>query len=99
MSAHPLLHSKQLQKQKIKMAMALIGKNKHYHWSQIQRRHFISTAEAVHFSTQKAEDHLHAMLSQVEAVIQAVSKQLPPDFPTHISESIFSGMLDAKASY
>ena len=32
MSAHPLLENKNLQEKKIKMAMALSGKNRHYHW-------------------------------------------------------------------
>jgi serine/threonine-protein kinase HipA len=44
MSAHSLVSNKQLQRQKIKMAMAFVGKNKHYHWAKQQRRHFLSTA-------------------------------------------------------
>ena len=32
MSAHPLISNNQLQAKKIKMAMALKGKNNHYHW-------------------------------------------------------------------
>ena len=45
MSAYPLMAKKQLQAQKIKMAMALKGKNNHYHWYNIQRRYFIETAK------------------------------------------------------
>jgi serine/threonine-protein kinase HipA len=93
MSAHPLMAHKQLQAQKIKMAMALIGKNNHYHWQQAQRRHFISTAEAIRFNPKTAETILNTVLDQVDTVIFAVSNALPHSFPSKIAEPIFRGML------
>lgn len=96
MSAYPLLAKKQLQTPKIKMAMALIGKNKHYHWDKIQRRHFINTANVVNYSMEKAEEILDEMLEKVEAVIEKVSKQLPSMFPKNISQPVFDGMLSMK---
>jgi serine/threonine-protein kinase HipA len=95
-SAHPLIKQKQLQAQKIKMAMALEGKNKHYHWYTIQRRHFIETAKAAHYSVLKVEQLLDEMLEQVELVIEKVSKLLPRKFPTKISQPIFDGMVQMK---
>ncbi|ASQ46552.1 type II toxin-antitoxin system HipA family toxin [Legionella clemsonensis] len=96
MSAYPLIKKKQLQTQKIKMAMALQGKNTHYHWYTLQRRHFIETAKAVSYSVEKAECILDEMLKKTESVIEEVSKQLPANFPIHISEPIFEGIQKAK---
>lgn len=91
-SAYPL----KLQIQKIKMAMALQGKSKHYHWNTIQRRHFLDTAKAVSYSQEKAEFFLDEMLKKTDLVINDVSKLLPAEFPEHISEPIFQGLTKAK---
>lgn len=96
-SAYPMIAKKQLQKQKIKMAMALRGENNHYHWHNTHHRHFISTAKAANYSTERAETILDEMLSQVEDVIEKVSAQLPDTFPKIISNSIFEGMLQMKS--
>lgn len=92
LSAYPLLNSKQLSKQKIKMAMALKGINNHYYWHNIQRRHFLSTAKAVQFSVTTAEKILDDMLARVDQVIVKVSSQLTSTFPSAIAEPIFKGM-------
>lgn len=96
MSAYPLIASKQLQIKKIKMAMALKGTNSHYHWHDIQRRHFLSTAKAANYSTQRAEQILDEMLEKVDTVIEQVSDKLPKRFPRKIYEPIFDGIKIAK---
>ncbi|HSW68645.1 MAG TPA: type II toxin-antitoxin system HipA family toxin [Gammaproteobacteria bacterium] len=96
MSAYPLIAKKQLQKQKIKMAMALKGEDNHYHWHNAQRRHFIKTAKDANYSVEKAEAILDEMLSKVDGVIKKLSAQLPPTFPRQISQSIFDGMQSMK---
>lgn len=92
MSAHPLIAKKQLPAQKIKMAMALKGKNHHYHWFNIQRRHFIETAKWADYSEERAKDLLDHMLMQVDTVIDKVTHKLPNHFPESIAKSVFSGM-------
>lgn len=96
LSAHPLMKNQQLHPRKIKMAMALSGKNTHYHWHDIQRRHFLTTAQKAHYSVQKAEHILDDMLARVDTVIQQVSDKLPPQFPSKICQPIFEGMQLAK---
>ncbi|PWY55903.1 serine/threonine protein kinase [Legionella qingyii] len=96
MSAYPLIKNNQLQIQKIKMAMALKGKNNHYHWHTLQRRHFIDTAKDANYSSERAELILNEMLERTDSVIQEVAKQLPSQFPSHISESIFEGLRKTK---
>lgn len=96
MSAYPLIAKKQLQKQKIKMAMALIGKNKHYRWYEVQRRHFLETAKSANYSPQRAEIILDEMLERVDTVIENVAAKLPKRFPNNIAEPIFHGMHQIK---
>lgn len=96
MSAHPLLANKQLQARKIKMAMALKGKNSHYHWHDMQRRHFLNTAKIANYSTQRAEEILNEMLYKVDMVVEKVSDNLPSKFPRKIYQPIFKGMQLAK---
>ncbi len=97
-SAHPLLDKKQLQAQKIKMAMALIGKNKHYRWDTLCRRHFSSTAKAANFSMERSAAIIEEVTAKVDNVISIVSKELPSDFPSYISEGIFNGMRRSQAT-
>ncbi|HEU5281086.1 MAG TPA: type II toxin-antitoxin system HipA family toxin [Gammaproteobacteria bacterium] len=92
LSAYPIIAKKQLQKQKIKMAMALKSESNHYRWNEIQKRHFIGAAKNARFSTSEAEKCLIQMLHNVDTVITTVSKQLPSNFPAIISDSIFEGM-------
>src|SRR5579872_5608074 len=90
--AFPLIAKTQLQAKKIKMAMGLEGKNIHYHWHNIQRRHFIDTAKAINYSPERAETILDEMLQKIESVIEQVSAKLPKKFPNDISQPIFDGM-------
>ena len=96
MSAFPLIAKRQLEKQKIKMAMALKSKNNHYKWIEMHRRYFLATADLANFPPKRADQILDSMLVQVDDVIKTVRKKLPENFPTHISNPIFKGMLEAK---
>lgn len=92
MSAFPLIERKQMEAKKIKMAMALKGKNTHYHWYEMQRRYFLETAKAMNYSAEIAEAILDEMLGQTESVIERASVQLPEGFPANISQPIFNGL-------
>lgn len=96
MSAYPLSEKKQLSLKKIKMAMALKGKHNHYHWYDIHHKHFLSTAENVHYSPQRADELLNEMLEKVDSVLQQVQAKLPKNFPSNIAQPIFDGILLAK---
>ena len=96
MSAYPLINARQLQTQKIKMAMALKGKNNHYYWHTMQRRHFLETAKSVNYSQDRAERILDEMLEKTNSVIDEVTKLLPREFPKYISDPILQGLTHAK---
>lgn len=99
MSAHPLLENKQLQMKKIKMAMALSAKNRHYNWSTIQPRHFLSTARKVGFNEKTANTLLTEVMDSVEDVIAQVEAQIPADFPDAIATPILAGILKQREYY
>ncbi|MES9855690.1 MAG: type II toxin-antitoxin system HipA family toxin [Sedimenticola sp.] len=92
MSAHPLIATRQLEAKKANMAMALIGKNRHYHWHSLQARHFISTADRANFSQKEAQLLLSEMMDRVDEVIDLVTPKIPSEFPDHVVTPILEGM-------
>lgn len=92
LSAFPLFASGGIQEKKAKMAMALEGKNRQYHVSMIQPRHFISTAEKIGFSVPKTIEMMQQMADATEQVITRVRANLPAGFPESISNAIFDGL-------
>jgi serine/threonine-protein kinase HipA len=92
MSAYPLLVTRQLEAKKIKLAMALTGKNRHYHWDKIQPRHFISTAKHIGFNQKAAKTIIDQMMNRVDEVISKIEPQIPPRFPEATLLAILDGM-------
>jgi len=71
--------------------MALVGKNRHYQFRTVQRRHFNSTA-ARYFQREDAEDLLEQVIQQTPAAIKAVAEKLPVGFPEKVARPIFQGL-------
>jgi serine/threonine-protein kinase HipA len=96
MSAYPVMGDgpSQWSSQDLKLAMALLGKNRHYHMHRIQRRHFNSTARQVGYA-QDAEPLLRELVERTPAVVEAVRSELPQRFPAQVADSILRGLLDA----
>jgi len=76
---------------KAKMAMAVLGKNKHYPFKDIQRRHFNSMA-ANFFDRINAEDVIGRVLEATPRVIDTMANKLPKGFPNWMAESVFNGL-------
>ena len=76
---------------KVKLAMAVLGKNKHYHFKDIQRRHFNHTA-AKYFQRSDAEDLIEQVLERTPVAIDNMARKLPAGFPQWIAQSIFEGL-------
>ena len=76
---------------KAKLAMALLGKSKHNHFKDVQRRHFNSTA-AKCFQRPDAEDLIGQVLERTPAAIDNVARKLPSGFPEKVAVSIFQGL-------
>lgn len=77
---------------KAKLAMAVTGKNRHYHFKDIQRRHFDAMALQCGYGKTVAPI-VNRLVEQTPAVIEAVRSQLTPRFPDEVADAIFSGLL------
>lgn len=86
----------QLSPHKMKLAMAVDGENRHYHWSSILRRHCDKTARRcgiAAFWPRIATE----LIETTPTVIDAVASELPADFPLALADSIFKGLRKSAA--
>lgn len=94
-SAYPIVEQKQLSFKKLKIAMALYGKNSHYKIDKIdgiQKGYFIETAKYAQYSKIKAAQIFEQVIDRIDSAIDEVSTQLPNHFPEKIAAPIFKGM-------
>jgi serine/threonine-protein kinase HipA len=92
LSAYPMLgHGRgRLPLQKVKMAMAVEGRNRHYFWNGIRARHWIETARRSGVTDMPAI--LADLAARTSAVIAKAEKALPKGFPTQIADAILAGV-------
>lgn len=91
-SAYPLAEKRQIEYRKMKMAMSLNGKNKHYGWQEIMPRHWFEESKKVDFPEAEMQAIIDGTLGNVESVITDVSSRLPADFPDDIASPVFEGI-------
>lgn len=92
LSASPLIANGSLQANKVKLAMGISVKNKHYKIAEIQPRHFLSMAVSLGLKEDPVEKILQALSEKSEEVIERVAAQLPHDFPKAISRPVFESI-------
>lgn len=73
------------------LAMALLGRNRHYRMHEIQRRHFNSTALKVGYGP-SAEPVIEEILDRTPAAIAEVRESLPADFSMRVADAILDGV-------
>ncbi|MFM0339596.1 type II toxin-antitoxin system HipA family toxin [Paraburkholderia fungorum] len=95
LSAHPVIGNgaNQLSTRRVKLAMAVRGKNAHYLINEIRRSHWVSQGQRVGLAPESVEAMIAALAGMTEAVIGKVSSELPANFPEEVSEPIFAGLL------
>lgn len=83
-----------LDRQKLKLAMAVRGKNAHYRLRDIQRRHFVESAAKCGFAG--AMDQLITACAQrCDAVLNEIATRLPAGFPEDVFSSVAKGLTDS----
>jgi len=82
-----LIHSR-----KIKMAMAVVGKSRHYHWYKIRKDHWMTTAERVGMDKEVVNLVIQEIIELTPVVIEKVKKEIPLGFPEFVADSILAGL-------
>ncbi len=96
MSAYPVLgHGSGLvAPEKLKLAMAFRGENRHYEWAKITLRHIRETARRCGFEA-SIEAVLQGVAGKGSEVVREVARSLPTGFPGAIADPIFKGLEEA----
>ena len=97
MSAWPIVARKELHQKQMKMAMSVDGKNKHYFWGEIIRRHWSCVSRKARFPDEEFDSIIQELADSMEDVIARVVASLPAGFPSAIVEPLVNGMRAAKA--
>jgi serine/threonine-protein kinase HipA len=74
-----------------KMAMAVVGKNRHYRFKDIERRHFDAMAAHCGWGPDAAPI-VERLLGRVDGAIEAVARRLPAGCPAQVADAIFAGL-------
>jgi serine/threonine-protein kinase HipA len=92
LSAYPVLgHGRgKLAPEKIRMAMALRGKNRHYRWMEICGRHFLETARRCGLGEMKAV--MEEVIAKTPGVIEQVRGLVPSQSATQIADFVLGGV-------
>lgn len=96
MSAWPVLGDggSQWSPYKIKLAMALLGRNRHYTMHSVQRRHFSSTAQKVAYAP-GAEPLIEEILARTPEALAEVQADLPAGISMRVVDAILGGVEQA----
>jgi serine/threonine-protein kinase HipA len=90
-SAYPVLghHKNQIAPEKLRLAMSVSGKNRHYGWDGITAGHFKETANRCGLNPVGS---IEKLVKTVPDALEQVASQLPNGFPLSVSDSIFAGV-------
>ena len=96
MSAYPVMGDgpNQWSPRELKLAMALVGKNRHHEVERIQRRHFNSTAKRFGYG-ETAEPLIQELIERTPAVIDEVQRALPAGFSHEVADKVLGGLHSA----
>ena len=77
--------------QRVAMAMAWLGKNRHYLAAAVRRSHVEQTARKCGYPADPAQ-LVDAVIAQTPAVIAQVASELPPGFPQALAAQMLDGL-------
>ncbi len=96
LSAYPVpgTSTGKLSPKKVKMAMAVDGKNRHYLWDSIVYRHWLETARKTGMSA-VFQTVIDELVDSTPRVIDTVAALIPKKFPDAVAASILEGLRSA----
>ncbi len=92
LSAYPMLGHRRgrLSPEKITMAMALDGKNRHYHWQGIRLRHWLETGKRC--GVPQMESLIREVIDRTPVALAEVRDVIPSGFPAEIADTVVDGV-------
>ncbi len=93
-SAWPVVGSgpERIPLQRLRMAMAVTGKNRHYRWDTITPRHWIETSRRNGIPQSTTNGIIESLVENTESVIRQVVSELPAGFPESTATAVFEGL-------
>lgn len=94
LSAHPIIGRgrNHIAPQRVSLAMAVRGRNRHYRIEEIAPRHWIAQGQRVGFAPEETARMIERAASETPRVIDEISAQIPAGFPEDVADAVFSGM-------
>jgi serine/threonine-protein kinase HipA len=94
LSAHPIIGrgTNHVSAQKVKLSMAVRGKNAHYEIAQVRRSNWISQGLRVAQTADETDAIIDDLTRSTEAVVAEVARSLPRTFPPDIADKILDGV-------
>ena len=89
-SAQPSLDAGQIQRNKMKLAMA-VGDSRHYVVDSVMPRHFVQTAAKAGIGAGLVTSIFDELLTQAPTAVEQVTVSLPRAFPAEVADSISNG--------
>ncbi len=92
LSAWPIIGRgpNKLDERKVRLAMAVRGKNAHWKINEIKARHWDAVAKLAGLGDARAM--VGELIEKTPAVLTSAAKELPGKFPAHVSDRIFAGV-------
>ncbi|HPE89592.1 MAG TPA: type II toxin-antitoxin system HipA family toxin [Spirochaetales bacterium] len=93
MSAYTILGhgDKLMPPEKLRLAMAFSGKNRHYEWAKIEPRHLRATARRCGMES-SIDTMLNRLAADIPRIVAELSATLPRGFPGSIADPILDGL-------
>ena len=91
MSTQPLFDREQLQRNQMRLAMA-VGDSRHYKLLEIAPRHFIESAGRAGMPKATVDAILGELVESLPAAINSVCGSLPADFPAPVRDAVAEGV-------
>ena len=95
-SAYPYFGQGNIQRQKIKMAMKVHSKNKHYRWHDITARHWLAHGSYLGISKDDILSILSTLSTNVEPALSQTFEEANTHFDVSVGESISAGTLKCR---
>lgn len=98
-SVHPIIGRKanQLAPERVRLAMAVQGSNRHYRLNEIHRWHWEEMGRRLGLTDAAALTT--ALAERAPAVLDQVAAALPADFPIHLYDGVRKGMLNFRKRF